>query len=126
LRLTKLPFYVVLQVLLRVTQFNLCFDHPYRYLLNYARTIGCSRKLVRIAVALVNDSLIRTSMCLSHEPYEVAAGALHLASLITGEVHAIPHLGRTSWWDALGVGLSKVERVGHELCDMLPDTWSSR
>eukprot|EP00884_Botryococcus_braunii_P008655 jgi/Botrbrau1/17791/Bobra.0127s0042.2 len=108
------------QVLLRVTNFDLCFQHPHKYLFNYARTLGSSGAMVRIALGLVNDSLLRTKMCLSCQPWEVAAGALHVSSLLTGEVHEIPHSGPVSWWDGLGVSLSRVEAVGHLLMDMLP------
>lgn len=110
---------VLVQVLLRVTNFNLCFEHPYRYLFNFAHTLGCSATMVRMAVSLVNDSLLRTCLCLSREPWEVAAGALHLASLLTGEVHVIPHRGPMCWWDGLGLSLAQVETVGHLLMDML-------
>lgn len=109
-----------LQVLLRVTHFNMCFDHPHKYLFNYAGTLGCSGAMVRVALGLVNDSLIRTNMCLSCQPWEVAAGALHVSSLLTGEVQAIPHLGPLNWWDGLDLSLSRLEDVGHMLLDMLP------
>ncbi len=107
------------QVLLRVTNFDLCFEHPHKYLFNYARTLGCSGASVGVALGLVNDSLIRTKMCLSCQPWEVAAAALHVSSLLTGEVHSIAHLGPLSWWDGLGIPLSRVEAVGHLLMDML-------
>ena len=59
---------------LRYLHFQICVDHPYRYLLNYCSTLGCSPRLAQLAVSLVNDSLLRTSLCVDTPPELVAAG----------------------------------------------------
>jgi hypothetical protein len=70
----------------------------------------------------VNDSLGRTRLCARHSAAEVAAGALHLASLLLGCAREMPYQGGLCWWDALGFSLAAVEAVGHALCDAVaPD-----
>ena len=69
--------------------------------------------------AQVNDSLGRTQLCVSHSAAEVAAGALHLASLLLGVARDMPFRGQACWWDALGFSLVTVEEVGHALFDAL-------
>jgi len=65
----------------------------------------------------VNDSLSKTDLCLHHTPAEVAAGALHLASLLLGVARQLPYKGQLCWWDALGFSLTTLEKVGHTLMD---------
>jgi hypothetical protein len=50
-------------------------------------------------------------------PAEIAAGALHLASLLLGTARELPHKGSLSWWDALGIPLERIEEAGHALCE---------
>ncbi len=67
----------------------------------------------------VNDSLFRTGLSLEHSPAEVAAGALHAASLLLGVARELPYKGQLCWWDALGFSLTTVEKVGHALLDAI-------
>ncbi len=67
-------------------------------------------------VPQVNDSLSRTDLCLRLTPAEVAAGALHLASLLLGVAREMPYSSNMCWWDALGIPLAKLEEAGHALC----------
>ncbi len=67
----------------------------------------------------VNDSLSRTKLCVQHTPAEVAAGALHAASLLLGVARELPYRGQLCWWDALGFSLTTLEKVGHALVDAL-------
>ncbi len=62
-----------------------------------------------------NDSLSRTDLCLRLAPAEVAAGALHLASLLLGVAREMPYRESTCWWDVLGIPLVKLEEAGHAL-----------
>lgn len=63
----------------------------------------------------VNDSLSRTDLCMRNTPLEIAAGALHLASLMLGVARELPYRDSMCWWDALGVPLAKLENAGHAL-----------
>ena len=67
----------------------------------------------------MNDSLGRTQLCVKYSAAEVAAGALHLASLLLGVARDMPFKGQLCWWDALGFSLITVEDVGHALFDVL-------
>ena len=70
-----------------------------------------------VRLVQVNDSLSGTQLCLSFAPLEVAAGCLHLASVLLGTAQQFPCSKQTRWWDAIGVQLSAIEEVGHALCD---------
>lgn len=67
----------------------------------------------------VNDSLFRTGLSLDHSPAEVAAGALHAASLMLGVARELPYRGQLCWWEALGFSLTTIEKVGHALVDVV-------
>ena len=49
-------------------------DHPYRYLLNYCSALSCSPSIAQLAVSLVNESFLRTALCVGTPPELVAAG----------------------------------------------------
>jgi hypothetical protein len=79
------------QVLLRSLHFNIGHDHPHGYLLNICNVLQCSCQLAQTAICLLNDSLMYTDMCTRTLPWDLAAGALHLASLLLGVAHELPY-----------------------------------
>ncbi|CAL8464590.1 g4125 [Coccomyxa elongata] len=107
------------QILLRVLRFEISVQHAHKYLLNMCHVLRCSQPLAQMALCLVNDSLFRTGLSLDHSPAEVAAGALHAASLLLGVARELPYKGQLCWWDALGFSLTTVEKVGHALLDAI-------
>lgn len=72
------------QVLLRWLSFDLCIDHPYRYILNCANAAGCSNTVVATALSLLNESLVLTNLSAYYPPLHVASGALSLAGTLQG------------------------------------------
>lgn len=61
------------QVLLRWLSFDLCIDHPFRYLLNCANAAGCSDAVVVTALSLLNDTLLLTNLSAYETPSGVAS-----------------------------------------------------
>ena len=103
------------QILLRVIDFNIVAEHPHKYLLNFARTIKASCELVQLAICVLNDSFVHTSLSISCSAPEIAAGALLLASQILNDVADLPHC----WWQAVGVSTRQATSVGHTMLDAL-------
>lgn len=116
---TKRALIMVEQLILRNIDFNIVAEHPHKYLLNFARTIKASRKVVQLAICVLNDSLVYTKLCVSHSAPEVAAGGLHLAYHLTGVASELPQQCGVAWWVALGIDTSQVEDVGAVLLDAL-------
>ena len=107
------------QLVCRGTEFCLHMEHPHKWLFNYCRSLRCSCAVAKLACSIVNDSLVYTTLCLLTQPEELAAAALHVATLLLGMARQMPHSGSISWWTALGISLSTVETIGHRLLDML-------
>eukprot|EP00899_Mesostigma_viride_P027736 jgi/Mesvir1/8147/Mv25344-RA.1 len=103
------------QVVLRSIQFQVSIDLPYRYLLNLCHAVRASKALAQVAVYAVNDSLVYTTLCLRHHPFEVAAAALNIGALLVEQAEALPKKGDTQWWDAIGVNRKVIEGIGHEM-----------
>ena len=109
------------QLICRGTEFCLHMEHPHKWLFNYCRSLRCSCAVAKLACSIVNDSLVYTTLCLLTQPEELAAAALHVATLLLGVARQMPHSGSISWWTALGISLSTVENIGHQLLDMLTE-----
>lgn len=107
------------QSLLRAIDFNIVVQHPHKYLLNFAKTVQASCNVVQLAICLLNDSLVFTSLSISSSASEVAAGALHLASQLLNATDQLPLHQGVAWWEALGVSTAQVEHVGHAILDAL-------
>ena len=71
--------------------------------------------MVQLALCLVNDSLRLTGLALTSTPAELAAAALHVSSLLLVCARELPFQGSSSWWDALGLDLTRLEALGAAL-----------
>lgn len=72
------------KILLQTIKFDLQVEHPYAYLLKYAKTLKCGeqeqiRKMVQMAWAFINDSYC-TTLCLQWEPEIIAIALMYLTS----------------------------------------------
>ena len=94
--------------------FHFKVDHPYRYLIEYAKCLkGTGVKLrddvVQMAWNFVNDSL-GTTLCLQWEPEIIAVAMIYLACKISN-FNVVDWKGRTSehqkWWDMFVKDMSK-------------------
>lgn len=91
------------QVVLRWLSFDLCVDHPFRYLLNCANAAGCSSSVVTTALSILNDSLLLTNLSANQKPVYVAAGALSLATAMHHGIVGEPTDVLATCINALGV-----------------------
>lgn len=110
-------------------------DHPYRYLIEYAKCLkGTGVKLrddvVQMAWNFVNDSL-GTTLCLQWEPEIIAVAMIYLACKISN-FNVVDWKGRTSehqkWWDMFVKDMSKqiLDDICHQVrCPHLYQSYSN-
>lgn len=122
------------RILLQTINFDLQVDHPYSYLIKYAKSIKGDKdklqKVVQMAWTFINDSLC-TTLCLQWEPEIIAialfflAGKLSRFDVLDWEGR-LPHHRR--WWDAFVEDLTVelLEDICHQVLDLysfpIPDT----
>ena len=74
------------RILLQTINFDLQIDHPYKYLLQYAKSLkgdhDILQKMVQMAWTFINDSLC-TTICLQWEPEIVAIALMFLAGKLS-------------------------------------------
>uniref|UniRef100_A0A1B0CBA0 Cyclin-K n=1 Tax=Lutzomyia longipalpis TaxID=7200 RepID=A0A1B0CBA0_LUTLO len=114
------------RILLQTIKFDLQVDHPYGFLVKYAKCFkGDSTKLqkmVQMAWNFVNDSL-STTVCLQWEPEIIAVALIHLASklskfTVTDWTGKQPNHLR--WWDMFvaDVTMEILEDICHQVLDL--------
>nr|CAG4645658.1 EOG090X09KD [Lynceus sp. MCZ IZ 141354] len=116
------------RILLQTIRFDLQVEHPYSFLLKYAKSIKGDRskleKMVNSAWIFVNDSLC-TTLCLQWEPEIIAIALMYLAcKMIKFDVmdwnnRQPKHL---RWWDQFVDDLNT--DVLEEICHQVLDSYS--
>lgn len=110
------------QVLLRETHFDLAVDHAAPFLLNFGKSLGCTRSAVRLAIFLLNDSLVYTDTSLHFTAAEIAAGCLTVALGILREDVGREHQESVQL-GVLGLAQERINNVGQSLVDMLEQSF---
>nr|XP_006819288.1 PREDICTED: extensin-like isoform X4 [Saccoglossus kowalevskii] len=113
------------RILLQTIKFDLQVDHPYTYLLKYARVIKGDKakiqQLVQMGWTFINDSLC-TTLCLQWEPQVLAVAVMYLAGRLSkSDVLDWQCKGsRTKWWDPFieDVTLEMLEDICHQVLDL--------
>ncbi|XP_071439628.1 cyclin-K isoform X1 [Hetaerina americana] len=114
------------RILLQTIKFDLQVEHPYNYLLKYAKCLKGDKnrlqKMVQMAWTFVNDSLC-TTLCLQWEPEVIAVALIYLAGKLS-KFEATDWVGRTPrhlrWWDMVleGVTMDLLEDICHQVLDL--------
>ncbi|KAK7604473.1 hypothetical protein V9T40_005659 [Parthenolecanium corni] len=117
------------RILLQSIKFDLQVDHPYAFLLKYAKCLrGAAgerqrmQDVLQMAWTFVNDSLC-TTLSLQWEPEVIAVAMLYLAAKLKKyEVHtwAGRTANQTRWWEMFvnGVTLELLEDICHQVLDL--------
>ncbi|KPM08758.1 cyclin-K-like protein [Sarcoptes scabiei] len=114
------------RIVLQTIRFDLQVEHPYKYLIIYAKCFKGNRdhiqEVLQVAWTFTNDSLC-TTICLQWEPEIVAIAMIFLASKIrfyeiTDWEGRLPH--QKHWWDIYAKNLSVeiLEDVCHQVLDL--------
>ncbi|XP_030762321.1 cyclin-K [Sitophilus oryzae] len=114
------------RILLQTIKFDLQVEHPYQYLLKYAKCLKGDKakleKMVQMAWTFVNDSLC-TTLCLQWEPEIIAVALMYLAGKLS-KFEVVDWVGRTPkhlrWWDMFveDVTMDLLEDICHQVLDL--------
>lgn len=114
------------RILLQTIKFDLQVDHPYSFLVKYAKCLKGDQtklqKMVQMAWNFVNDSL-STTVCLQWEPEIIAVSLIHLASKLS-KFTVVDWAGRQPqhlrWWDMFvaDVTMEILEDICHQVLDL--------
>lgn len=114
------------RILLQTIKFDLQVEHPYSFLLKYAKCLIGDKvklqKMVQMAWNFVNDSL-STTVCLQWEPEIIAVAMIHLASKLSKFI-VNDWTGRQTnhlrWWDMFvaDVTMEILEDICHQVLDL--------
>ena len=114
------------RILLQTIKFDLQVEHPYQYLIKYAKCLKGDKnklqKMVQMAWTFVNDSLC-TTLCLQWEPEIIAVALIHLAGKLS-QFEVIDWIGRKSnhlrWWDMFveDITIDLLEDICHQVLDL--------
>ncbi|CAK1541939.1 unnamed protein product [Leptosia nina] len=114
------------RILLQTIKFDLQVEHPYGYLLKYAKCLKGEKvklqKMVQMAWTFVNDSLC-TTLCLQWEPEVIAVALMFLAGKLS-KFEVVDWNGRTSkhnaWWDMFveDISMDLLEDICHQVLDL--------
>ncbi|XP_029453774.1 cyclin-K [Rhinatrema bivittatum] len=116
---------VLERILLQTIKFDLQVEHPYQFLLKYAKQLKGDKnkiqKLVQMAWTFVNDSLC-TTLSLQWEPEIIAVAVMYLAGRLCKfeiqEWTAKPMYRR--WWEQFvqDVPVDVLEDICHQILDL--------
>ncbi|CAD0201986.1 unnamed protein product [Chrysodeixis includens] len=114
------------RILLQTIKFDLQVEHPYGYLLKYAKCLKGDKpklqKMVQMAWTFVNDSLC-TTLCLQWEPEVIAVALMFLAGKLS-KFEVLDWNGRipkhTAWWDMFveDITMELLEDICHQVLDL--------
>lgn len=115
------------RILLQTIRFDLQVEHPYKYLLKYAKFLKGDKEkieqMVQMAWTFINDSLC-TRLCLQWEPDVMAVALMYLGSrLKTFEVtdwHGKTPTSKGKWWNNLveDITFELLEDICHQVLDL--------
>lgn len=114
------------RILLQTIKFDLQVEHPYSYLLRYAKCLKGDKvklqKMVQMAWTFVNDSLC-TTLSLQWEPEIIAIALMYLAGKLS-QFEVLDWAGRTMkhlrWWDMFveDITMELLEDICHQVLDL--------
>ncbi|KAK9511872.1 hypothetical protein O3M35_000445 [Rhynocoris fuscipes] len=114
------------RILLQTIKFDLQVEHPYHFLLKYAKCLKGDKtklqKMVQMAWTFVNDSLC-TTLCLQWEPEVIAVALMYLAGKLS-KFEVVDWTGRQPkhlrWWDMFieDVTMDLLEDICHQVLDL--------
>ncbi|KAK4883595.1 hypothetical protein RN001_006914 [Aquatica leii] len=114
------------RILLQTIKFDLQVEHPYSYLVRYAKCLKGDEakleKMVQMAWTFVNDSLC-TTLALQWEPEIIAVALMYLAGKLS-QFEVVDWVGRNNkhlrWWDMFveDVTMDLLEDICHQVLDL--------
>lgn len=114
------------RILLQTIKFDLQVEHPYGYLVKYAKCLKGDKtklqRMVQMAWTFANDSLC-TTLALQWEPEVIAVALIYLAGKLS-KFEVLDWSGRTPrhlrWWDMFveDITMDLLEDICHQVLDL--------
>lgn len=131
------------QIVLRALAFNVRITVPYSYVGPYLKCLNFAgpksedptrdhqlRQLLQCTCSLLNDSL-RTDLCITHKPHEIAVGCIHLAARLCNielpyrsskdAAVSIEHNISREWYNVFNVSKDTLQKISNEMILMYTD-----
>lgn len=115
------------RILLQTIKFDLRLEHPYTFLLKFAKILKGDKhkiqKMVQMAWTFINDHLC-TTLCLQWEAEIIAVSLMYLASRLSKfdiqDWEGKPPGSRMKWWEWFveGITMELMEDICHQVLDL--------
>ncbi|XP_014772763.1 cyclin-K [Octopus bimaculoides] len=115
------------RILLQTIKFDLRLEHPYSFLLKFAKILKGDKakiqSMVQMAWTFINDHLC-TTLCLQWEAEIIAVSLMYLASRLSKfdiqEWDGKPPGSRMKWWEWFveGITMELMEDICHQVLDL--------
>ncbi|GAB1598569.1 cyclin-K-like [Argonauta hians] len=115
------------RILLQTIKFDLRLEHPYSFLLKFAKILKGDKakiqSMVQMAWTFINDHLC-TTLCLQWEAEIIAVSLMYLASRLSKfdiqEWDGKPPGSRLKWWEGFveGITMELMEDICHQVLDL--------
>mmetsp|Transcript_22167 Transcript_22167/g.36726 ORF Transcript_22167/g.36726 Transcript_22167/m.36726 type:complete len:249 (+) Transcript_22167:90-836(+) len=110
------------QSLLRWLSFDTAVDLPYKYLLNFLKSLRAPRELAQLAWTLISDS-DTVPISLQYQPHVIACAGIFLASKILH--HPLPERndrpGSKAWYEVFNAPFEIMEKCCEHILDAYAD-----
>lgn len=111
------------KILLQTIKFDLQVEHPYKFLVQYAKALKADKakveNLVQMAWTFINDSFC-TTLCLQWEPQIVAVAVMYLAGRLCKFEPQDWAYNRGRWWEQFidDISMDLLEDICHQVLDL--------
>jgi len=104
--------------ILRIVCFDLTFEEPYSFCANYCDKINASKEIKAVSCYLLDESFIRTTLCLQYPAKVIAAGAL-LLSLFQDKPSVLLRKDTMNLFKENNIPINDVKEVANILKSMI-------
>ncbi|OAF64801.1 Cyclin-related protein FAM58A [Intoshia linei] len=117
------------RIILQTIKFDLQVEHPYKYLVKFAKAIVADKskieKIVEMAWTFINDNFC-TTLCIECEPDIIAMAMLYLSCRLSKftpdhiKNKSVSQHEKHEWWELLVSDVSKstIEEICHNVLDI--------
>jgi len=104
--------------ILRIVCYDLTFEEPYSYCASYCDKINVSKEIKAVSCYLIDESFIRTTLCLQYHAKAIAAGAL-LLSIFQDKPSEALKQETLKLFKGSGIEICDVKAIANELKSMI-------
>lgn len=102
--------------ILRVLCYDMTFEEPYSYCSLMSKELNISKEVKSVACYLLDESFVRTTLCLQYEAKVIAAGALLLSILQNDQAEVLQAI---SLFKEKDIPIKNIKAVANEMQSMI-------